>query len=118
MSQKLHRSPFLREVKMLFPDLARELNAQMGGLHFEVDKFRKFTQRKMLDGEREHVALCFSLAEKYYNTGNSAMRNAIDVSFVELLVFSTPRTDMAWAWDRFPRIFMELYESFHRKPGA
>jgi hypothetical protein len=42
MSQKLHRSPFLREVKMLFPDLARELNAQMGGLHFEVDKFRKF----------------------------------------------------------------------------
>jgi hypothetical protein len=114
---KLHRSDLLRELKVEFPQTTAELNSQDGSLYGEIEVFRRFAQRAVFDGDRELAARCFSIAEKYFLSGNAAMRDCIDVGFVEEFEFRSPRKDRQWAWDMFPTCLKEAYVAFHRKPG-
>lgn len=52
---KVHRSEFLKEVKVHFPEIRQEINQQDGLLGFEIDCFRRFTQTLIDAGNRERV---------------------------------------------------------------
>lgn len=52
--------------------------------------FGDFVQGAITVGNREDVASCFRLAEKYYREGNGYLQNAIGVSFVEHLELPGP----------------------------
>ncbi len=119
MNAPLDRSRFLAEVKSAFPELAPEINAQHGQLHFEVSALRQYVERKIADGDREVVARIFSVAEKFYFNGDAKLKNAIDVSFVEEMNFtSSKKCDRRWAWDSFPDELKQLYVAFHGAEGG
>ncbi len=109
------RSQLLRDLKAAFPEITSELNAAQGRLHFEVDVFRRFAQRAICAGDRERAAQCFSLAAHYLADGNPAVRDAIDVSFVEPLEFDSTCDDRRWAWDDLPATLKKAYVAFHGK---
>jgi hypothetical protein len=101
----LHRSIFLKEVRDTFPDLRDEINSQYGLLHLEMGVFADFVQRAITLGNKNDVALCFKLAEKYYKDGNDGMKNAIGVSFIEHLHLQNAQ----WAWELLGPILKRVY---------
>jgi hypothetical protein len=115
---KRDRSQLLREIKAAFPEITSQLNAEQGLLHFEVDVFRRFAQRAIFDGERDTAVQCFSLAATYLTEGNSAMRDAIDVSFIEPMEFGSPPNVRRWAWEAMPEVLRSAYVAFHRKSAV
>lgn len=115
---KRDRSQFLRELKAAFPEITSQLNAEQGLLHFEVDVFRRFAQRAIFDGERVTAVQCFLLAATYLTEGNSAVRNAIDVSFVEPMEFGSPPNERRWAWEALPEVLKNAYVAFHGKSAV
>lgn len=86
----MDRSAFLKLLKERLPALKDAVNRQAGQLHLEIDVLRQCAQRAILDGDRETLALCVALAETGYREGDKALKNAIDVSFVEPIDFVTP----------------------------
>jgi hypothetical protein len=110
----MHRSEFLRLLKEELPELAEKVNAEQGLLHFEVGVLKKHAQRAIYDGDRELFGKCVKLAEKSYLEGNAALKDAIDVSFVEELEFqATEKASYEWAWEAMPTTLRQLYVSFH-----
>lgn len=109
----MHRSEFLKALKENFPILEESLNQQNGILHFEVKVFRDFTQRAIIDGDRELFSACVAIVESAYIQGNSKLKNAIDVSFVEELEFRGEAGKYKWAWERLPPPLKDLYLNFH-----
>lgn len=109
----MHRSDFLKALKEDFPNLTEVVNRQKGLLHFEVGEFRKFTQDAIRSGDTERTTKCFSLAERAYLNGNEALKNAIDVSFVEELEFNRDDESGKHAWEILPPTLKKLYTAFH-----
>jgi len=101
-----------------FPAITSQLNAERGLLHYEVDVFRRFAQRAIFGGERDVAAQCFSIAATYFSEGNSAVQNAIDVSFVEPMEFGSPPNERRWAWEAMPEILRNAYVAFHGKSAV
>jgi hypothetical protein len=112
------RSLLLRDLKAAFPEITPALNAEQEQLHFEVEVFRRLAQRAIFDGDRDLAARCFSLAAAYLTEGNSAVRDAIDVSFVEPMEFGSPPHERRWAWDALPEVLKNAYVAFHRKSAV
>ncbi len=116
---KLHRSQFIKEIKETWPHLAQAINAEQGLLHLEIVVVRDFAQGLIGTGDREALAQCFAIIEKYEAGGNESLSNAIDVSFIEDLDFSdTKRCSRRWAWDMLPGSLKELYVGFHGEPDG
>ncbi len=86
----------------------------MGQLHGEMSVFYRFSQEQLDNNNEETLLECFQLANEFYSKGDKKLKNAIDVSFVESLVFSEKK----WAWDLLPIKLQQLYIEFHRKPGV
>ena len=116
---KLHRSQFIKEIKETWPHLATEINAENGLIHLEIAVVRRFAQELIDCGDRDALAQCFAIMQKYMAGGNTRMRNAVDVSFIEDLDFrETEKHDRSWAWDILPDSLKELYVQFHGKRDA
>ncbi len=112
----MHRSEFLKELKEKFPDLTNDINQEYGQLHFEVNVMRKRAQKAIYDGDRKSLDLLFNLASIGYEKGNSDLKDAIDVSFVEPLEFKeTKKNNYKWAWESMPETLKQLYLAFHGK---
>ncbi|WP_434777595.1 DUF7674 family protein [Neisseria sp. Ec49-e6-T10] len=106
----LHRSDFLRELKETFPELTKDINKQGGLLHFEMTVFSLFVEQQIKQKNQDIVLNCFQLADKFYRLGNSKLKNAIDVSFLEpLLILKTEK----WAFDLLPQTSKQLFLAFH-----
>lgn len=118
MSIPLDRSRFLAEIKKVFPEIKSEINAQDGQLHFEVAVLRQHAERMIAEGNKDAVSCIFSIADRFYNNGDSKLKNAIDVSFVEEMDFtSSKKSERSWVWDSFPERLKELYKAFHGTSG-
>jgi hypothetical protein len=115
---KLHRSQFLKEITESWPELRTEINREEGLLHLEMAVVCRFAQQLIDSGRREDLNRCFEIVEKYVGHGNAKMRDAIDVSFVEMLNFSdSKKCEREWAWEVFPSPLKELYIQFHGRSG-
>ncbi|MEM9670778.1 MAG: hypothetical protein AAF950_17840 [Pseudomonadota bacterium] len=111
---KLHRSEWLTEIKAVMPELRDALNAEQGLLAFEMGVFTRFTQQKIAQNDHDTVERCFALALKYYEGGNTRLRDAIDTCYIEDLDFRvSKRTDPSWAWDLLPPALQTLHQAFH-----
>jgi len=94
----MHRSDFLKLLKQDFPQLTKEINKQEGLLHYEMNVFHQFAQKLILDKDVDRIKKAFRLADICYANGNKALKNAIDVSFLEGLKLKNHN----WAWEIFP----------------
>jgi hypothetical protein len=118
MSDRMHRSEFLKFVKDALPGLRDAINQQEGLLHLEVGVLRKCAQRAIWDADRDTLSICFRLAEQAYENGDRQLKNAIDVSFVEELEFGSAENRKISAWEMMPVTLRVLYEQFHGPQSA
>ena len=103
MSKKLHRSNFIKELKLFFPELTKQINSDYGLIHLEMISFRDFIQSKIDCGDRKIIIKAFQLAEKYLLNGNLTLSNAIIISFLEDLNFKDEKTTKRkWALELLP----------------
>jgi hypothetical protein len=107
----LDRSAFLREAKALFPALRDDLNQQYGLINLEMHAFREFVQG-LIDKRDESATLqAFQFADRIANTGNSAVVNALAVSFLEHLNLEDGKLARSWANDLMPDGLARLYDA-------
>jgi hypothetical protein len=114
----MHRSEFIKELKETFPEITERVNAHAGLLHLEISEFRHFTQQHIRNGDEGATRKCFALAERAFLQGNTKLRNAVDVSFVEELEFTVNTKRYTWAWECLPETLKGLFIAFHKRPGV
>lgn len=115
-NKMIDRSALLRDIKTAFPEIRNDINGEMGLLHMEVGVFCRYAQDCIDKGDEKAVRACFRIAESAYKGGNSSVKNAIDVSFVEALAFrDSEKSNRKWAWELFPERLKRLYLDFHGK---
>ena len=105
----MHRSEFLKELRISFPELTKSINKQKGILSLEIDEFRKFTNYAVGAKDKNTVELCYKLAEKAYLTGNRNLKALINTEFVEFLDLQHNE----WAWEILPIVLKNLYLDFY-----
>jgi hypothetical protein len=111
--KKLHRAQFLAELKAAFPEFRDELNSEHGLLHLETAVFRRIAQQAIDEHNESVLRHCFAIAEKYYNYGQTKVRNAMAVSFVEGLNFRDQKVMRSWALPLLPEPLHAVYEVLH-----
>jgi hypothetical protein len=109
VTSELDRSVFLREAKALFPALREDLNGQYGLLHLEMHAFCDFVQRLVDSHDERGVVQAFQFAERIANTGNSALTNALAVSFLEHLNLKDGSVARSWAEALMPTSLAQQY---------
>ncbi len=107
----MHRSDYLKQLKLLFPSLRNEINQEYGLLHGEMTVFHNHVKDLIKRDKRDEVGKAFTFANQCYTYGNKALKNAIDLSFVEGLELK----EFKWAWKLLPAKLQELYLKFHGK---
>jgi hypothetical protein len=120
MSQ-FHRSEFLKEFKQLFPELRKEVNAQYGLLHLEMLEFENFVNARIAEGDPVAVSTAFQLIDRVLKEGNSELKNAAAVSFLENMNFEDSRVARRWAAKLMPPLVSECYEAvrqYHANPKS
>jgi hypothetical protein len=106
-----HRSDFLKEAKLLFPELRDELNRQYGLLHLEMHVFGDFVKRKIDDEDKDVVIKAFQFTERMLKEGNPDLVSAVAVSFLEHLDFDDGKISKGWAMDLMPSLVAKQYHA-------
>lgn len=115
---------FTRMLVAEFPELREEVEYQDGLLHLEMHVFARLTQAAIDGADWTTLKRCVHLAHELWARADAALRNALNVSFLEHLSFVGP--DGEAAWTRLTRELqqgwreMEAYneELAHRVKGA
>jgi hypothetical protein len=82
-----------------FPSIEADLldKTWSGLLHPQMGCFARYVQTHIDAGDRLCVTRCFALADRFLREGNSELRNAVAVSFLEHLNFADGKRKRAWA---------------------
>lgn len=83
-----------------------------GLFHMQMSEFEIKTTESIRIRDEEKVLASFMLAERCYRRGDEAMKNAIEVSFVEGVLSLLSKEDKKWGWERMPQLLKDLYIGF------
>ena len=100
------------EAIKLFPALETRFNDLDGLLHLQMGAFENSVTQAIRDRNSELVTKSFFLAEKCYRQGDHAMKDAVDVSFVEGVLVMLDKESKEWGWSKMPHLLRELYLKF------
>ena len=98
---------FLRLAVAEFPALRAEFDEDAGLLHLQMHAVTRLAQRAKGEGDWDAYARCVRLAAELWRRPDAALRNALNVSFLEHLDFDGPRGPDAWR-----RLTAELQEGW------
>src|SRR5580704_14982720 len=99
---------FLELLLAEFPELRDECEGYEGLAHLQMMEFALFTARECKLGNLETVAKCLRLAHRLLQFGDSEIKNAVYVSYLECLprkgdvhdqIRITMTSDLRQAWD-------------------
>jgi len=93
---------FIAAVKLEFPELSAELDDDAGLFYLQVGALVRPTQNAIDYGNRARLEKYFEFVRKADLAGDSEVRNAIGVSYLEHLNFHDGKRRRAWAWDLLP----------------
>ncbi|ODB95165.1 hypothetical protein A3197_17545 [Candidatus Thiodiazotropha endoloripes] len=96
----------------LYPGLAEAFDEYEGLLHMQMSEFEMKTTEAIRNKDKEKVLASFILAERCFRQGDEAMKNAIDVSFVEGVLSLLNKEEKEWGWVLMPELLKELYVDF------
>jgi hypothetical protein len=123
----VHRSEFIRELRVAFPEVESYLRGNRGGLHLEMSAFRQLVQDAMEAKNETKVRRYFGFIARAFETGNFRLRNAVTVSFLEELDFDAEGGRRALAvlpaslketWEDLCRLFEKKGIAMTRSAGA
>jgi hypothetical protein len=86
MTQAQIDGPKFAELLLIeFPQLREQIHERRGLVHLEMLEFAVFTERACKRGDWVTVEKCLRLADKLLRSGDSDVRNAVYVSYLEIL---------------------------------
>ena len=97
-----HINDFLKEAKLLLPEICDEINAEQGTFFLQLQIIARQTQRLISENELERLTLVFNLVDQYFQPHNARytdMTNALSEWWLENLGFKRNST----AWHFLPR---------------
>ena len=112
-----HRSIFLKDVKESFPEIRDILNSEHGLIHCEMLAFLYFVRTQIEENKVKEVTRAFQIIEHHFKNGNSALVNAIAVSFLEHLDLGIAKGNISWAYEKLPSSLREPYEELRKYHG-
>lgn len=83
--QPINRREFEQLLLSEFPELRDEVKELKDLYHLKMMEFVLFTERACRRGDWETVRKCLRLADKLLRDGNSEIKNAVYVSYLESL---------------------------------
>ncbi|MBL8734275.1 MAG: hypothetical protein JNN13_18005 [Planctomycetes bacterium] len=128
MRAKVAHADFIDALRAQFPAAAAEIDPDIecGLLHLEVGAFCRHAEDAIRAGDAAAVRDCFRFAEWLLQHGDDAVVNAVNVSFLEHLLFEGRKTAwakslmppaLARAWQEMQDYMRQLRESA-RHPGS
>lgn len=123
MRGRIHRSEFVRQLKLELPEADPYLDGMRDGLTLEMGGFATFAGEAIERGDYETVARCFRFADRLLERGNRAVRNAVAVVFLENLRFEglngwPSREPPIWAVSHCSRLFVRWVGLRHLSIGS
>ena len=94
----------IKLIEAEFPELSEELHNETwdGLLHLQIAVFSRFAQA-MIDGcDKGKLDKTYKMAFNFYQNGDNAVNNAINVSFLEHLEFDDGKVKREWAYKAMP----------------
>ena len=106
-------------LKGAFPAIRKELadNAIGGLTHLEIAVFTRHTQQQIDQQDAAELDRCFRLAKQLWMDGDSDVRNAVAVSFLEDLHFEDGKRQRRWAVAHLPEPLKSVWRSVTGEPG-
>jgi hypothetical protein len=108
-AQALAAMPYTHEqalqvIERAFPMLAEELHDEVidGLLHLQIGEFSRLAQAAVEDGDKENWAQITSTFMELWLNSDAWVKNALNVSFLEHLIFNDGKVRRSWAFDAMP----------------
>ncbi len=97
---------FIERLLAEFPSLQSELSEDIcaGLLHVETGCFARHTQAAIDNHDTVELRRCFDFATAAFRDADSAVKNAMYVSYLEHLNFEDGKVQRAWALTMMPPI--------------
>lgn len=92
----------LNEILILFPQLSEEIEEDEGLLHLQIGTFSHLAQSFIDSGNSAEFGKVCSLFVKLFPRADSALQNALNVSFLEHLDFVDSKCDRSLAYEAMP----------------
>lgn len=109
---------FIKELREEFPDEAKltdDLHKHRGfeledkAYFIWVEALSDITNQKIKRREKEELRKLLLWVDCQYLQGEEEVRNLIDVSFAETLMYDMEKDDVEWAWSLIPNAIKDLY---------
>jgi hypothetical protein len=117
---------FVKSIRQALPDAAAKTDEIMRGRGFDSEEDAEFiwvealadvTNMYIRRRNQEEVERELSFFSKQWDRGTDIVRNCIDVSYVENLLWDLASEDKEWAWPQIPENLQKLYVAMWGKPG-
>jgi len=103
---------FQKSALELYPELSDAFKEYEGLLHLQMGELEIKTTESIRNGDEKKVLSAYMLVERCHRQGDDAMKNAVDVSFVEGVLSLLDKEGKEWGWNLMPKLLKELYIGF------
>lgn len=127
MSEEREIQDLVKNIRQALPGAADQTDRLMADSGFDQEEEAHYLWMEALaevanelicqKDEGELKALLAHLSSEY-DSGSGAVKNCIEVSFVENLLWDLEPDEKAWAWPRIPDNLAKLYTATQGKPAA
>ncbi len=106
----MNRAELVEILNAAIPEIADALDDETwrGLCTLEVACFREYAQTQIDSGKSLELKRCYEIARKAFLNGDSEVKNAIGVSFVEDLNFSDGHKQRLWARTLLPQPLSDI----------
>jgi hypothetical protein len=114
----------IRIIEGAFPALKNDLHGEIidGLLHPQIGVFSRLAQAVIDRGEKEQWSLVTVTFMELWSKSDDAVKNALNVSFLEHLSFDGSKVSQHWAFDAMPlsmqRAWSEMNAYLQKIHGA
>lgn len=116
---KMDEISFFKEMEIKYPELSEELYWWEDDLiHLKMEVFSRYTNQQIKEGNEKELIRCFHFIEERLGKINSALENAIYVSYCETLFTENTKEEMTkikkLMWKNL-KWFYNDYEKYYSK---
>lgn len=125
MDQEKDINTFVNAIRRDLPRAAEQTDRLMIDLGFEpreelnylwVEAFADVTNNIIRNRDKRELDAHFHFFSEQLEHGSQSVKNCIDVSYVENLMWSLEARDKKWAWPQIPKNLQALYIAIWGEP--
>lgn len=125
MDKRSEIRDFLRAIRLALPDAAvrtdeimceHGLDSHENAEYLWVEALADVTNRQIRQRNQKKVTTQLLFLSEQFEHGTDTVKNCIEVSYVENLMWNLNSEDKKWAWPQIPENFQRLYIAMWDQP--